>query len=151
VQRDVRLRAQEAERGLAFELNMPATLLIGKEHELFSEADRLKAESQLRFAIVPPMLAIVVYLTIAQSAWWLLGVIAVLIWAFQDRSRNAEFRSLMLGAVQRGVIQSQSVEEFRFWVSNLPADGRPPRAQREGESRSGDASEPRSAHRSADS
>lgn len=144
-QRDVRLRAQEAERGLAFELNMPATLLVGKEHELFSEADRLKAESQLRFAISPPLLTLVAYVSFTESAWWLIAGIPVLVLALQGYFRETEFRSLMLAAVQRGVIKSQSVEEFRFWVSNLPLDGRSPVAERGSDSRSVDASERRSA------
>ena len=130
IQHEVRSRALEADKGLAFELGMPATLLIGKEHELFTEADRLKAESELRFTIALPLAAILIYLVISSSIWWLLGLAPVAILVYQAYLRSAEFKSLMLGAVQRGVIQSQSVEEFRFWVSNLPADGRPPTAER---------------------
>lgn len=117
--RNLRMRATDAQRGLDAEIAMPATLLIGKEPELFTEADRLRAESQLRFAAVPPLTAIIAFLYINQSHLWVLGAIAMLILAWQGYWRNQEFNTLMLGAVQRGKIQSQSVQEFEQWVIDL--------------------------------
>jgi hypothetical protein len=43
-----------ARRGLQSELENPSTLLLGKQPELFSEVDRLKAEKELRLAVVSP-------------------------------------------------------------------------------------------------
>jgi hypothetical protein len=57
--RDLDNRVAEARRGLELELNMPATLLLGKDADpqLFAEADRLKSERDLRLAVVPPLTA----------------------------------------------------------------------------------------------
>lgn len=109
-----------ARRALEAELELPATLLLGNEPMLFSEADRLKAERELRLAVVPPLVAISVYLALTQSHWWLLALIPVLILLSQGHTRNLAFRSLMIGAVQLGAVRSRSVEEFRSWVENIP-------------------------------
>lgn len=51
-------RGSTARRELENDLELPANLLLGQNPELFSEADRLNAESQFRLAVVPPLLAI---------------------------------------------------------------------------------------------
>ncbi|MCA1708097.1 MAG: hypothetical protein LC808_34410 [Actinobacteria bacterium] len=42
---------------------------------LENEADRLRAEGDLRTAILPPALALVIYLGNSDSSWWLLGLL----------------------------------------------------------------------------
>lgn len=118
-------RSSEASRGLEVELQLPATLLLTErgsqpDPQLFSEADRLKAERELRLAVVPPLFAIAIYLGCNQSSWFWLALfpIGVLLW--QAHTRNQEFRSLMFGAVARGLARSRSVEEFKRWTESLP-------------------------------
>jgi len=49
------------------ELSLPATLLVGEQPELFAEVDRLRAEGELRLAVVPPLLATIVLLAFEVS------------------------------------------------------------------------------------
>lgn len=121
----VQARLTRATRGLDEELELPATLLLterGQEPDpqLFSEADRLKAERELRLAVVPPLFAIVIFLGWSQSCWWFIALLPVAILLWQAHSRSLAFRSLMIGALGRGLARSQSVEDFRSWVEKLP-------------------------------
>lgn len=111
--------ASVAREGLYEEIKLPATLLLGKEPELFTEADRLKAEGQFRLSIVPPLTVITVYIALTLSLWWLFIIIPILILLWQSHTRNLEYRYLMFGAIQRGVIDSESVEQFKAWVNSL--------------------------------
>jgi hypothetical protein len=70
-------RVSAARQRLEKELELPATLLLGKDPDpqLVSEADRLKAERELRLAVVPRYLLIFGYLGLNQSCWWWLAQI----------------------------------------------------------------------------
>jgi hypothetical protein len=109
---------------------MPATLLLGEKTELFAEADRLKAESDLRLAVAPPLSAICLFLTFSDAWWWVFALIPIAMLAAQGHDRDKEFRTLMEASVIRGEIRSESVEAFSMWVSILPPDGEPPTAAR---------------------
>ena len=111
-----------ARRGLESELELPATLLLGKDPDprLFSEADRLRAERELRLAVVPPLLAIAIFLAWNQSSWWWSVLMPVVVLLWQGHTRNLAFQSLMLGAVQRGLARSQSIDELKLWVDSIP-------------------------------
>jgi hypothetical protein len=123
-----------ARRGLDAELELPATLLLGKEPDpqLFSEADRLKAERELRLAVVPPLFVVFVFLGWNQSCWWWLALIPVAVLLWQGHSRNLEFRSLMIGAVDRGLARSQSIEELKRRVEALPEPSSKQKAGQDG-------------------
>jgi len=126
--------------GLDAELELPATLLLGKEPEerLFSEADRLQAERELRLAVVPPLSAIAILLACNQSWWWwwlALIPVAVLLW--QGHSRNADFRSLMTGAMERGLARSRSIDELKRWVEALPEPSSEHKADEDGSGTAG--------------
>jgi hypothetical protein len=97
--------------------------LLGKDPEpqLFAEADRLKAERELRLAVVPPLSAIAIFFGWNQSSWWWAALIPVAILLWQGHSRNLAFRSLMSGAVERGLARSRGIEQLKSWVENLPA------------------------------
>jgi hypothetical protein len=117
--------ANAISRRLNAELDLPATLLLterGREPDpqLFSEADRLKAERELRLAVVPPLCAIVIFLGCNQSSWWWFALIPATVLLWQAHSRNLAFRSLMFGALERGLARSSSIDEFKRWVEALP-------------------------------
>lgn len=109
-----------AGESLRREIALPATLLLGKDPELFTEADRLKAESQLRFAVVPPMLAIIAHLALTVTPWWWLCLIPAAILWVQGHSRNYEYETLMLGAVKLGAVSSATLDDLKQWVDAIP-------------------------------
>lgn len=112
-------RGYQARRGVAQEISLPATLLLGKEPQLYTEADRLKAESQFRLAIVPPLTAILAFVAYSVSWWWLIGLLPILIILWQSHVRNLEYRYLMFGAIERGLVISESLEEYKSWVNAI--------------------------------
>lgn len=130
-------RGSAARRGLESELELPATLLLierGRETDpqLFSEADRLKAEREFRLAVVPPLSAIAIYLACNQSPWLWLALLAVLVLLWQGISRDIEYRSLMVAGVQRGHVRSQSIDTLRGWVESIPPRSHPALTAAEG-------------------
>lgn len=80
----------------------------------------MKAESQLRLSVVPPLLAIVVCLALTTTPWWWCGLAPVAILLWQGHSRNADYELLMLAAIRLGVVQSKTVEDFKKWVDQIP-------------------------------
>jgi hypothetical protein len=117
--------ANAVSRRLNAELDLPATLLLTERgHEpdpqLFAEADRLKAERELRLAVVPPLCAVVIFLGWNQSSWWWFALIPVAVLLSQGHSRGLAFRSLMFGALERGLARSSTIDEFKRWVEALP-------------------------------
>jgi hypothetical protein len=130
VESNITDRAVRARQGMWQELAMPATLLIGEETQLFTEADRLKSESDMRLAVAVPLTAICAYLIFADIWAWTFALIPIALLIVQGYDRDREFRSLMEASVIRDKIRSQSIGTFRQWVENLPPDGEPPRAAR---------------------
>jgi hypothetical protein len=111
--KEVRERAAKARNRLAMQLKLPAALVRDEKPELFSEADRTKAESELRLAVVPPLGVIAVFLSYNQSCWWELALIPVVVLLWQGHTRNLRFRSLMSGAVEVSKLRSESYEDFK--------------------------------------
>jgi hypothetical protein len=105
--------ADEALFEIDRDVSLPATLLLAKESLLFTEADRLKAENQFRLAIVPPLTAATAFLWCSSSNWWLLSLIPISILLSQSHIRSLEYRNLMYGALERNLIESDSVDMFR--------------------------------------
>ncbi|MCZ0731869.1 hypothetical protein [Mycolicibacterium iranicum] len=130
IEQNITQRSRMARKGLHAELELPATLLLGNETQLFTEADRLKAESDLRFAVALPLSGIILFLTVSSSLWWMLAFIAIAALIAQGIDRDKEFGSLMESSVIRGTVRSDAVQAFNLWVSNLPPDGEPPKAAR---------------------
>jgi hypothetical protein len=113
------------QRRLRAEMDLPATLLLTErdrepDPQLFSEADRLKAEREMRLAVVPPLCAIVIFLGCNHSPWWWFALIPVAVLLWQAHSRNSAFLSLMSGALERGLARSAAIDEFIRWVESLP-------------------------------
>jgi hypothetical protein len=108
-----------AERDVAREPDLPATLLVGNEPALFAEVDRLRSESELRLAVVPPLLALTTVLAIKSSLWWLLALVAVSILQWQGFRRRTESRKLILDALTVGRTASPSLKQFSDWVEDL--------------------------------
>jgi hypothetical protein len=101
------------------ELNLPATLLIGDQPAAFAEADRLRAESDLRLSTVPPLLALTVFLAASSSLWWLLTIPAVMVLLVQGIRKDLDSRSVIAGAIRVGKVSSRAVQNFEGGVQGL--------------------------------
>jgi hypothetical protein len=102
------------------ELTLPATLLVGQQEHLFAEVDRLRAEGELRLAIVPPLCALLILLAILQSWFWLLGLPAVLLLFIQGFRREADSRKVIADAIDRDLVTSSALSKFASWVDAVP-------------------------------
>lgn len=109
VLRDEVIKATAAE--ITKELSLVRTRLIGKEPELFSQVDRLRAESEFRLAVAPPLTAIIILLTTI-SLYWSVGLAAVALLLAQGRRLNREANDLIVDAVVLGTISAPALETF---------------------------------------
>jgi hypothetical protein len=114
------------------ELELPATLLVGNQPALFGEVDRLRAEGDLRAAVVLPGLALAVLGIVQSSGWWAFAIPFLGVLLFQAFERDRESRDLIANAMSQGIIKSQSVERYRNWATRVnqprPAQASPAEA-----------------------
>lgn len=103
---------QQLTVGLQRELDLPATLLAGDQPELFAEADRVRAEGELRAAMIPPLVAIVVLLAITTSWLWSFALLGILQLLVQSIRREDEARRLIGTALLFGRVRSAAVAQF---------------------------------------
>jgi hypothetical protein len=111
------------------ELALPATVLVGKEPELFAEVDRLRGEGDLRLAAVPPLVAIFVALTVLTGSWWwLVALIPLIALLDQGVRRLQSSRQLVADAKARGLVPSPALQRLKNWVEAVEArpDSPPP-------------------------
>ncbi|HWM62454.1 MAG TPA: hypothetical protein VNP96_00510 [Solirubrobacterales bacterium] len=119
----LRRRAEEAQFEATRELDLPATLLVGDQAQLFAEVDRLRAEGELRMAVVPPLLGLMAFLAWDTSLLWL-GLTPVIVVLFvQGIQKDLDSRKSIADAIWLGRIKSSSVAKFSTWVDEvLPAE-----------------------------
>lgn len=113
-------RAAEASTELEQEVNLPATLLVGEKPQLFAEVDRLRAEGELRLAVVPPLYALCILLAVEQSAYWLIAVVPIVLLLLQGIQREADSRKIIADSIAHGEVPSSSLSKFRAWIEALP-------------------------------
>jgi hypothetical protein len=118
---DVRFRQASAEAQR--ELSLPATVLVGEkgQEQLFAEVDRLRAEGELRVAVVPPLLALLIVLATMQSRFWLLGIPPIAVLFVQGVRRETDSRKLIADAVDSGLVESGASTKYTAWVDGLQA------------------------------
>jgi hypothetical protein len=123
VSRELRRREEQALHEVQRELDLPATLLVGRQSELFAEVDRLRAEGELRMAVVCPLVALAGLCAGKASLWWLLLLPAALTLLIQGLQREADSRKLIADATRTGRLDASSVSKFDKWVDeSLPAE-----------------------------
>lgn len=71
---------------VAIEFELVKTQLLATKPELYSEVDRKDSEALFRLALVPPLGALLAWLTFADSPLWLIGVVPVLGLFLQGRA-----------------------------------------------------------------
>jgi hypothetical protein len=101
------------------EMTLPANLLAGDQPELFAEVDRLLSESELRLIAVPPLVALMVLLSVAISAVWLAVAPLITVLAMQGTQRYEESTGTVANAAYFDKLRLVSIA-----LSGLgPADG----------------------------
>lgn len=108
---------------LSRELDLPATLLAGDRPELFAEADRIRAEGELRVAVVPPLTALAVLLAVEVSPAWLLALLPVAQLLRQGIRREDDVRRLIGSALVQGAVQSAAVQRFDSTLADITTPG----------------------------
>ena len=112
------------------EMRLPANLIIGDHAELFAEVDRLRSESELRLAVVPPLMSLAVFLAIAVSLAWLAVIPVVAMLAIQGTRRYQQSTATVANAAFFGKVRLASIAAYGDWVQqtaplepqDLPSD-----------------------------
>jgi hypothetical protein len=102
-------RIERSAAAIDAELDLPATLLVGEQEQLFAEVDRLKSEADLRLTVAAPLLALVVLMALNASPWWLIAAPCLLVLVRQGLRREGESRKVMGDALGRAVVQSSAL------------------------------------------
>jgi hypothetical protein len=106
------------QRELDDELSLPATLLLGDQPETFAEADRLRAESELRIATVVPLGSVAILLALTTSPWWLSPLPGLTVLLLLGIRRDVESRSLIAAAIRiRKVNRARLRDSRRKWAA----------------------------------
>jgi hypothetical protein len=71
------------------ELDLIESRLMTEAPALFNSADRLRAESEFRLAVIPPLVALALVLAFQDGAAWLIGVLPLVIF-FQQAVRRLQ-------------------------------------------------------------
>jgi hypothetical protein len=112
------------EQRVTDELDLVRTRLLSSEPELYGAVDRMRAEAEFRFAVVPPLLALLAVLVTEQSAWWLWGLlVAGVLWR-QARSRLRDAGDMLIDALRVGPVDAPTLERVRAEVERLMHESR---------------------------
>lgn len=112
-------RFSSASRQLSDEASLPATLLVGDKPHLYAEVDRLRSEGDFRLAVSMPLLALLVLTSAEASPSWGLIAPGIFILAIQGMNRRTESRQVILDAIERGAVDSSTIQRLTTWVDGL--------------------------------
>ena len=107
-------------RDVRRELDLTATLLVADQPLLFAEVDRVRAEAELRLAVVPPLIAVAVVLGATWSWWFALGIPVSIVLGGDGLAKQQEGRSLIRDAIVREKASSNAVRQFESWLDASP-------------------------------
>ena len=99
------------------ELDLPNTLLVGDQPEIYAEADRARAEAEFRLALVLPSLAMVAVLVAVGGWWWTLGLLAPLSLLAAGLAKKEEARIFIKNSIESGKTPSPSAHRFVEYVT----------------------------------
>ena len=114
------------------ELQLPATVLVGDKPELFAEVDRLRAEADLRVAVVPPLVALTIVFAYTHCWYWLLALVPILFLLRQGLIRADQSRRAIFDAITQRYVESSSQADFESWVNRFIDETLPGLVAREG-------------------
>jgi hypothetical protein len=92
------------------ELDLIRTRLLGKEPELFSAVDRISSESELRFAILPPLVALIGVLAVQSTPLWLAGLLLVWLLLRDGARRRRAASDLLIDAIYLERVKPPAVD-----------------------------------------
>jgi hypothetical protein len=110
--RAVLARAEELRPQLRRELDLPNTLLVGDQPEIYAEADRARAEAEFRLALVLPTIALVVVLIVVGTPRWAFGFFAPAALLFTGLAKQDEARTFILNSIESGKTPSPAARRF---------------------------------------
>jgi hypothetical protein len=102
------------------ELDLPATLLVGSQPELYAEVDRLRSEGEVRVAVVPPLSGLALLATVTVSTAWLIAILTIGLLLDQGARRISESQDLIADAIERGSVESLATKRYAAWIDQLP-------------------------------
>ena len=109
------------------ELRLVEKRLIGKENELYGEADRLRGEAEFREAIIPPLAALVVVAAVEQTWFWVAGFIPIGALYWQAARRTQARYEVLVDALAVDRVEAPTLERLRLALEKAEE---PPGTQR---------------------
>jgi hypothetical protein len=93
------------------------TRLLGKDPEYFSAVDRLRAEVELRLAVIPPLLVLACSVAASLAAWQgvavITGALVAIMGLYWDAlNRQREGNDMLADALADGRVNSPTLERF---------------------------------------
>jgi hypothetical protein len=101
------------------ELDLVGKRLIGSHNELFSQYDRLRAESEFRLALVTPLIGLMITLSVLGSWAWLFGITAPVLLYIQGLSASQQSGDLLVDALSIGRVQPPFFERMANDIKGL--------------------------------
>jgi hypothetical protein len=117
----VMTRARVLDAQLARELDLPNTLLVGDQPEIYAEADRVRAEAEFRLALVLPSIALIIVLVTNAGWWWLVALLASLALWITGVAKQDEARAFIRNSVESGKTPSPAAQRFADFVNRRTA------------------------------
>jgi hypothetical protein len=113
------------------ELEVIADNLLDAKSDLFGPIDRLRGEAELRYAVLPPLVALVVLLAATSSPFWLLGFLAVPALLYDAFRKSDERLKRLAAALTNDIARSPTVRRLDQSLNALLERAAREREQRE--------------------
>lgn len=104
------------------DLRLSKLRLLEKVPAVFEEIDRIESESEMRLAVVPPLLALIVVLTVRSSIVWLAGLALVALLFHQGVRCRQERGDQIMDAISVGTIEPPELERLTRTFEEVCAD-----------------------------
>jgi hypothetical protein len=108
------------QHNVKFEFDLMLTRLLGRDSELFSAIDRLRAEAEFRIAVTAPLLALAAALA-WRATWWSAVLVAMgaLLLARQGAQRNRAANDALLEALRVDRAQAPTIDRIDALVKEI--------------------------------
>lgn len=96
------------------DLQLVETRLIGELSELYSAADRLRAEAEFREAVIPPLAALVALVAFETSPTGVVALVPLVLLYWQGVRRRQARNDLLADALLLGRVEAPTIERLRL-------------------------------------
>ena len=114
---DILDRADALGQQLRREVNLPNTLLVGEQPEIYAEADRVRSEAEFRLALVLPTIALVIVLVVVGTPWWVFGFLAPAALLATGLAKRNEARTFIVNSIESGKTPSPAARRFKEYAT----------------------------------